>query len=247
MLIAKSDEKLFFPVVPHLTYRWFVPWRTAIVFPADNLVKIDRFKQEAFLTCPSSQELDLHLDWFEGEDAADSLTHQFLSIKALWQEEQTINFNASISADPIFKNAITTWKNSTDHSDKIPTTDESLWNLEFAPVPNQTVWQAWQIVVKTTHAKRCRHRRGLLSIYRQALQNQFFKDLKIEDNIKKAYLSRFENEVLGIVRKIKKERPGRWDQCQAIDRYSASAYIKYFEQKFLKEPDKKKFGEIASA
>ena len=139
-------------IVPRVMVGCFVPWRIKIVYPEDNSLKIERFKQLSLLTCPSSLELDQHLDWFESEDASDSQMHQLFSIQALWNEENMINFNANALAEPVFRNAVNKWQNSTDHSDKI-STEETLRYLEFAPSANQTVWEAWQVIVRITRAK----------------------------------------------------------------------------------------------
>ena len=69
--------------------------------------------------------------------------------------------------------------------------------------------------------------------------------LKLEEDIKESYLSRFVDDVFNVVREPKKVKPGRWDHCQAIDRYTAAKYIEYFVRKYLEAPNQIKYGEIA--
>lgn len=59
--------------------RWFIPWGVKIVFPSDNKKLIEEGHQRAILYCPDDSELSNEVDWFEKEDAMNSLTHQMFT------------------------------------------------------------------------------------------------------------------------------------------------------------------------
>ncbi|MCC5832507.1 MAG: hypothetical protein JJU12_05635 [Chlamydiales bacterium] len=237
-----------FPPAPRLRVGWFTPWRTKVILPKQILENLEREKLQAFLYCPSPKEIALHRNWFEEEQAADSFIHQLNSVAALFQEENKISSNARQYARPIFRQAIAEWKDSDLHSDKIPKHDRSLYELPFAPPrEDQRCWQAWQQVVKTIHGQECRHRRGLLAIYRKQLEEVFFHGLDLEDNVRQAYLANFRAQVFNQFPQPRKHKAGRWEQGEIPDCYTASKIIMHICQSFIDNPEEKEWGETALA
>lgn len=235
------------PPAPPVKVGWFTPWRAEVILPKQLIAKVELEKLQAFLYCPSQKEVGRHKYWFEKEQAADSFTHQLNSILAIYHEEGQINLNATQPAVSIFEHAIEEWRGSVDHSDKITQNNDSLYDLSFAPHDKQSCWEAWQEVVKTIHQKWCRHRRGLLAIYRKKLEQVFFSGLNLEENVRCAYLSNFRAQVLDKFPQPKNKKGGRWEQTEIPDCYTASRIIRYIAQHFIDHPEEKAWGEAALA
>ena len=243
----KFQSCFLFPPTPPVKVGWFTPWRAEMILPKQLIAKVELEKLQAFLYCPSQKEVGRHKYWFEKEQAADSFTHQLNSVLAIYHEEDQINLNAAQHAMPIFEQAIGEWRSSVDHSDKITHNNDSLYALPFAPHDEQSCWQAWREVVKKIHQKQCRHRRGLLAIYRKKLEQTFFHGLNLEENIRSAYLSNFRAQVFDQIPRPKNLKGGRWEQTEIPDCYTASRIIRYIVQHFINDPEDKAWGEAALA
>ncbi|MBA3816181.1 MAG: hypothetical protein H0X29_06610 [Parachlamydiaceae bacterium] len=244
---GRFDSFFLYPPAPRLKLGWFTPWKVNVILPNKMRADVERFKQQSFLYCASEKEIDHHIRWFEQERATDSFVHQLRSIQAISLEGNTIKYNSGTHCKPIFKNAIKEWRDSIEHSDQVPETDESLYALKFAPQKNQTCWSAWEQVVKIIHEESCRHRDGLLIIYRKKLEEVFFKALDLDQKVKKNYLAGFRDHVKGTHLKPKKHKEGRWESSSAIDCWTASKLIMHIVLEFIQNPNKKALGETACA
>lgn len=190
-------------------------WKVEDSLPERVIIRLEREKLRAFLYCPSSREIEHYKHWFEAEVTGDSFSNQLNSIIALNEEEGRINFNAAQLAKPAFDEAIHEWKKSVHHGEKIPNSDHSLYLLPFAPFEDQHCWQAWQVVIKTVLNRECRHRRGLLAIYRVKLEAIFFQGLDLNANIRNSYLAGFRSQLFNKYPQSKGHQSGRWEQAES--------------------------------
>lgn len=243
----KFQSCFLFPSAPPVKVGWFTPWKAEVILPKELIAKVELEKLQAFLYCPSQKEVGHHKYWFEKEQAADSFTHQLNSILAIYHEEGQIHLNAMQPAVSIFEHAIEEWRGSVDHSDKITQNNDSLYDLSFAPHDEKSCWQAWQEVVKTIHHKEFRHRRALLALYREKLEQAFFQGLNLEENICSAYLSNFRAQAFDKIPQPKNQKGGRWEQAEIPDCYAASRIIRYIAHHFIDNPEVKAWGEAALA
>ena len=61
---------------------------------------------------------------------------------------------------------------------------------------------------------------------------------------KEAFLQQWQHNFFD-TRPGRNANPGRWEQCKAIDRYTAAKFIRHFVELFICNPNNKKAGEIA--
>lgn len=111
-----------------------------IVLPKDTQEKIDRSSAQALLYCPLDNEISNEIDWFEKEMAADSVTHQLLSIVEYERQQSIVRYNLLKDPFPIWEQAKKKWMD-TDNLEleapdvyyEVPKNPREIDNASFAP------------------------------------------------------------------------------------------------------------------
>lgn len=237
-----------YPPAPRLHEIYFIPWKVKLIPSVFDNEKIENRKLKSFLYCQSEKEYHLHINWFEEEEISDSFFYQLMSVSALMSEESIINNNSQRKALPVFKRAIIEWKKpENQHDDKISQSDESLYDLPFAPDPNQTVWISWAKLIETIKSNNCRHRSGLMSIFRGILEKIFFEGLNLDSDTQKKYLLQFQKKCGFSPTKSRAPKPTVQNPRECLDCFSAAKIIWKLVDEFLLDPQKKQYGEAACA
>jgi len=239
---------------------WMVPWRVRVVLPEDNQSKLERSQAQALLYCPLPDEISNEIDWFEKAMAADSLTHQFLSIIEHERRSAIVRKNLLKNPCSIWEEAKERWHAApTEESDPDAVYDlasepQKVDDIDFAPAEGQSLALAYEAVMRSIRTRSCRHRQPLRTIYKEALERAMFEDVPWDDAEKTAFLkewkSNFFKQSEAISQKPTKTpkkplKQGRWNQCAGVDDITASNLIKYFITEFIANPRNKKAGEIA--
>lgn len=238
-------------ILSRQTNPWFIPWGVFVVSPEANEAKLYSSRQKAFLYCPDASEISSEIDWFEKEDAADSLTYQILTIAAYQQENAQLNKNLLSDPLPIYQQAKNEWqKIPSEGSDpdvvyEVAAQPQKLDEIDFAPKADQSVRLAYENVIKSIRSRRCRHRQTLRKLYKQKLEQAIFEGLPWSDQQRRSFLEQWQQNFFEQPQKSAKSKSNRWKQCEGVDRYTAARFIRHFVDKFIKDPSDQKAGEIA--
>lgn len=231
---------------------WFIPWGVHIVLPKENQEKLERSCAQALLFCPRVDEISNEIDWFEPEMAADSLTHQCLSILAYESQQAIVRQNLLKDPCPIWQRAKETWQNTECLTSDAPNifydvakNPKKIDDADFAPQKGQSLALAYEGVLRSIRARSCRHRQALLSIYKEALERAMFENVPWSEREKIAFLHQWQDNFFKTGKLLDSKKPGRWKQCEGIDDVTASKFIKHFITEFIVNPKNKKLGEIA--
>jgi len=232
-------------IIERQTVGWFIPWGVKFVCPEENLEKLQQNREKALLYCPAAEEINKELDWFEKEDAADSLTHHILNIGAEFGEQALLRKNLCKDPNPLYKKAVKEWKQDFETAENIAESPKKLDEIDFAPKPNQSVALAFEAVLRSIRERGSRHRQNLRKRYKEKLKACIFEGLPWSEEQKNGFIFAWESRLFLKSKKPQKKKEGRWEQCQGIDRYKAAALIGYFVQKCIQDKNEKMAGEIA--
>ncbi len=216
----------------------------------ENEQNLARGRDEALLFCPDSSEISNEIDWFENENAANSLTYQFLSIMAYEDEMEMVRKNLLKEPLPIYVKAIDEWRElPSEQSDpdrvyEVAADPQGLYEIDFAPKRGQSLALAYVDVLKAIKGRRSRHRQTLRKIYKKHLEYEIFEGVLWTEEQRLGFLKEWKLNLFGMPKKHI-SKPGRWKQCEGIDRYTAAKFIRYFVFNFIKDPSDQKLGECA--
>ncbi len=237
------------PNIQQYASRCFVRWQVQTVMSNEFQNDIQYWSDQAMLICPAKQEVSRHHNWFRKDQAANLLNYRLIRILPISLEEKSIDSNAKMPAKPIYDQAIKEWQHSIDHDDKIPVDNHSLHNLPFAPKKNETCKEALQKVFKTIYQRSCRHRQGLLKIYRRKLEKKLFQRKNLDPYILNSYHAEFRSKALSTVRQrqVKKPQNGRLWPEEVPECRTLAAILKHIAEEFIKDPRKLSWGEATVA
>jgi len=88
--IIGQDIILKSQLLPRQTNGWFIPWGVYTTLPKQNQQKLKENRQQTLLYCPLASEISKEIDWFEKEDASNSLVQQLLTIGAYYGENNLL-------------------------------------------------------------------------------------------------------------------------------------------------------------
>lgn len=155
---------------------WFVPWGVHIVLPKENQEKLERSCAQTLLFCPLDDEISNEIDWFEQEMAANSLTHQMLSIFEYERQRDIVRQNLLKDPYPIWQKAKETWQNTERLALDAPSifygvakNPQGVDDTDFAPQEGQSLALAYEAILRVIRTRGYRHRQALLGIYKEAL------------------------------------------------------------------------------
>lgn len=224
--------------------------------PIVSIKKISELKSEELtlennilkilLYCSSKEELNYPLDWFEKEDENDSLSYQFQTIREYYRRHHLIRKNSLKDPGPLYEMAIQKWRDpKSETNDLIANEVTNLDILSFAPAKGDSCAIAYERVLKSIHNKKDRHRAGLRKIYKLELEEALFKDVPMDDLFRISYLNKWKENLFGKSHKHSKVKKGRYEQSEAVDRYTAGKIILYLLNEFIASPQEKISGETA--
>lgn len=234
----------------HPRVLWYIPWGIITIRPEENEKNLARGRDEALLFCPDSSEISNEIDWFENEDAADSLGYQLLSITAYESEMNVIRKNLLKEPLSIYDQAIAEWRalpseqSNPDRVHEVAADPQGLYEIDFAPKTGQSLAFAYEDVLKSIRGRQSRHRQTLRKIYKEHLEHEMFEGVPWTGKQQVGFLKEWESNLFGTERKHI-SKPGRWKQCEGIDRHLTAKFIRYFVFNFIKDPSDQKLGECA--
>lgn len=230
---------------------WVIPWGVRIVLPRENQDKQKRSYAQVLLFCPLRDEISDEIDWFEPEMAADSLTHQLLSVCEYERQQAIVKHNLLKDPYPIWQKAKETWQNTErltlDAADvfyNVARDPERVDEVDFSPQKGHSLAFAYEAVLQSIRTRSFRHRQALLSVYKEALENAIFEQVPWNNEKQAAFLNEWRNNLFKQNSKLRSSKPGRWSQCKGISDIKAAKFIKYFMEMFIANPQDKKVGEI---
>lgn len=231
---------------------WFIPWGARIVLPRDNQDKLERNCAQALLFCPLEDEISNEIDWFKQETAADSLSHQLLSVFEYERQQTIVKQNLLKDPYPIWEEAKKVWQDTERLTSDAPNifydvakNPQRVDEVDFAPQEKQSLAFAYEAVLQSIRTRSYRHRQALLSVYKSALEQALFEQVPWNKEKQKAFLNEWRDNLFKENSKLCSSKPGRWSQCKGISDFKAARLIKYFLEKFIANPQDKKMGEVA--
>ena len=245
---AIVGQGIIFPgqVLHRRTRGWFVPWGVYITLPEQNQLRLKQNRQQTLLYCPkaSASEISKELNWFEKEDASNTLTHQLLTRNAYYNENEILKRNLMQDPCLLYEEAIKDWY---EHSttDDVAKSPRKLYKTNFAPQSGQTLEQAYAAVIKSTRERTSQYWQNLRYRYRIKLERLMFTNLPWSAKEKMVFLEEQQASILGLQASPTSEKQGRWKQDEGIDCFTAADFIEYFVLKFISNPMDYQSGEIA--
>lgn len=132
----------------------------------------------------------------------------------------------------------------------------------FTPQPGQSLALAYEAVVKSEQSKSHRYGQPLLKMYKKKLERIMFEnvpDQKRQASFLAEWRHRLREKTKSHAQKQCTDhltenkasektivpKTGRWEDCRAIDDFTAARLIRYFMDRFIANPQDKKMGEIA--
>jgi hypothetical protein len=227
------------------TQGWFVPWGVYITLPDQNQLKLKQNRQQTLLYGPTASEISKELDWFEKEDASNTLTHQLLTLNAHYNEKEILKRNFQQDPSPLYEEAIKEWY---EHSttDDVAKNPRNLDKTDFAPQSGQTLEHAYASVIKSTRERISQYWQNLRRRYRIKLERYMFTNLPWSAKEKMVFLEKQQAIILGLqTTAAASKKQGRWKQDAGIDCFTASKFIENFVLKFINNPLDCQSGEIA--
>jgi hypothetical protein len=118
-------------------------------------------------------------------------------------------------------------------------------DVDFAPSDGMSLALAYEEVMMSIRRRERRHRDSLRNIYKSKLIKTMFDGVPWSEEQKEAFLKQWQNNFFESHPNKINVKPGRWEQCRVIDRYTAAKFIKHFLELFINNPKSKKAGEVA--
>lgn len=223
---ASKDEKLA------------IPWGVKTILPTESLQKLEDAKWEAILYCASKDEMSEWIDWYEREDKATSLTNQILMAQKDFQEKAAFEKNIRQLAMPFYLRSASEYY-------KLPkgeSISKTLLNADFAPQVQNDLGMAYQLVSESLANHSKRHFENFQWFWRNQLTDLIFEGIPCKENRHEFLVDFFSSENSA----FKPSLSGRWETGRALDRQTYGAFIRYFSNRFIADPQKCKVdGEIA--
>jgi hypothetical protein len=217
----------------------------------ENFINREHEKLKLLLYCPAKDEFSFEIDWYERDDAANSFTHQLLTVQASLDEEALLAQNLNRDPTLLYQKALDEWQaqpseaSDPDFLYDLAMDPKKLAMIEFAPKPGQSIEMAYKSVLLSIRSRKFKHRHALRKMYQSKLVGAIFEGLNWNDSLCRSFLKEFNRRVFGEGKKSSDRSLGRWEQCKGIDRYTAARFIEHFVIKFINDPSDKQSGEIA--
>jgi hypothetical protein len=147
-------------IIHRQTVGWFIPWGVRVLSPRDNQAWLDQRKLVAILYCPRTSELSKVIDWYEIEDASDSLTYQILTMAEYERQMAIIQGNLLKDPFPLWKQAKKEWQappsedSDPDWVYEVAKKPRDLDGLDFAPQEGQSLASAYEAVIESIREKK---------------------------------------------------------------------------------------------
>lgn len=219
-------------------------WKVKTSLPKDMESIIAKRYWETLLYCPESSEISNEIDWFEKENHANSYSFQVQSIFAMMERESSgksvIGENLNQLALPYFGSVIKKWKIDPDGHDTIPKDPSIVFTKSFAPTKDDNLSNAYDKVRRALNDRALRNYEHLMRLWRHCLEDIMFTNVDWTDDEKEVFIKKWETNIFGYPVKRPKIHEGRWEQTMAIPREDAGQIVKYFLDRFLANPSKKK-------
>lgn len=224
--------------------RFFTYWAVKITLPQEMEPQIEQGYWETLLYCPELAEISNEIDWFEKENYINSLSFQMQSALEIVGRENAgksvIRKNLCQLALPHFSAIVEKWKNDPEGHDTIPNDLAIVFAKPFAPTPSDDLDSAYAKVRRTLQERSLRNYEHLMILWRGILENLVFANVDWTVDEKDVFIKKWEINIFGCPIKRPKTHDGRWKQTTSIDRETAGQIIKYFIDRFLIDPSKKK-------
>lgn len=225
-------------------------WGVKTILPQDMTLIMEKGYWEALLYCPESQEISNEIDWFEKENYTNSLSFHFqlaIKISGIENDKKAVTCNnLNQKALTYFEPIVKQWKNDDGGNDTIPKDVGVIFTQPFAPTEDDYIANAYEKVLRTLKMGNLRNYEHLMILWRDCLEGLMFTNVKWADSEKMAFIKEWKRNIFGCEVKGQVNPDGRWKQTMAIDQVTAGKMIKYFIDRFLEDPSKKKrYGEIA--
>lgn len=231
-------------IILRQTEGYFIPWGVYLTLPEENLEKHRGNRHKMLLCCQKTSEPSKVNEWFEKDEASNSIIHQLLTIRAHYSETDILKKKLQNCPFQLYREAIIDWKkNST--VDDVAKNPKNLYQNDFAPQPNQTVEQAYGAVIKSAQEHTAKHRQDLRFRYLVKLEKQIFNGLLWSGEEKLAFLEKMKANFLNLDSLKKSGKDGRWEQNAGIDCLTAANFIEHFVLEFIGNPAEYQSGEIA--
>lgn len=218
--------------------------------PKDMESMIEQGYWETLLYCPESTELSYEIDWFEKENYTNSFSFQIQSIGEVVRRENAgksiIRKNLNQLALPFFSYIVEKWTSDPEGHDTISKNSSAVFTKQFAPSKSDYIAHAYEKVRRALQERSLRNYEHLMILWRDFLENLMFTNVDWTSGEKEVFIKKWEINIFEYPLKRSKNNDGRWEQTMTIDRKTAGQLIKYFIDRFLTNPSKKKRdGEIA--
>ena len=239
------------PILPRQTRGWFIPWQLSMILPHENREKLNQMRQQVLLYCPLAREMSRELDWFEGEDAAASLTHHYLTIIESNRRFGIVHTNLLADPFPIWEKSIEKWRcipsEDTDPDDisEVATHPQDLDRVKFAPTNGLSLALAYEKVMRSIRTRQSKHRYSLRKIYKEKLEEKIFDNITWSGEEKDLFLKEWQSNFFDQNKRLLHTKPGRWKQCECVSQDTAASLIEYFVNEFISDPANKKAGDVA--
>ena len=235
-------------ILPNTTFATW--WAVKITLPQEMEPQIKQGYWETLLYCPENSEHSNEIKWFEKENHVNSFTFWLCSVLDVAQKEysgkKVIRQNLDQFALPHFRKLVEKWKLDPEGHDTISKDPTIVFTKPFAPRENDYIADAYEKVRRVLRERSFRNYEHLMILWRDFLENLVFANVDWTDGEKTGFIKEWEINIFGSPLKNSVNHDGRWVQDMAIDRQRAGKILKYFIDRFLTDPSKrKKDGEIA--
>jgi len=235
----KSRTHILPPDASSSEEKSIIPWGIKTILPQESLQKFEESKLAATLYCASTSEMSEWADWFEDEDKANTLTNQLLAIGDYFKQREPIEKNLEKGAFPLFKNAALEFYKKIE----FPKVFKTLRIAEFAPREEDDIALAYCRILDSISKHRKRHFEDFQKFWRDQLENLMFEGTNMEEKQRSAFLADF---FPSCPKSHKKQSKSRWETSAVLDRQNYAAFIRYFVEHFISDPQKYQVeGEIA--
>jgi hypothetical protein len=235
-------------IPPNTTFATW--WAVQITLPHEMEPLIEQGYWETLLYCPENREHAYHIDWFEKENHVNSFMFQTCSVLEVMGREHSgkkvIRQNLDQLALPHFRKLVEKWMHDPMGLDNISKDPSIVFTNPFAPTESDNIAYAYDKVRRAIRERSFRNYEYLLSLWRDFLENLMFINVDWTNDEKDGFIKEWEINIFGRPLKAALTHDGRWAQDMAIDRKTAGKLVKYFIDRFLADPLKrKKDGEAA--